>query len=262
MSKYSLFHIPPLSFFSTDLYRDMAFNRKGVGFGYLFLLLAFCWLILVFSLDSSFKSYLDENSPGILSQFPEITIIDGEASIKEMQPYYIDDLKSGEHIAVIDTKGTINSLDQTEAVILLTKTSVIFEKNKIETRTFDLSEVGDIVIDRTLLSNWIEAAKSWFAVFMYPFALAGSYFYRIIQMLIYAAIGLLFASINKTELEYTQLLRLSVVAATPGIIINTLFWVTGVNLPFAGFMYLILTLVYLFLGIKATTDVPVEEVNS
>ncbi|NOG60378.1 MAG: DUF1189 domain-containing protein [Proteobacteria bacterium] len=262
MSKYSLLQIPALSFFATDVYRDMANNKEGVGFGYLFLLLAFCWLLIIIVLDSSYKSYLDENAPGFLSQFPEITIIDGQASIKEMQPYYIDDPKTGQHIAVIDTKGTINSLEQTDAVILLTKTSVIFEKNQIETRSFDLSEVGDVVIDRALISSWVEATKSWFAVFMYPFALAGSYLYRIIQMLIYAAIGLLFVSICKAELEYTQLLRLSVVAVTPSIIINTLLWMSGTNLPFAGFMYFILTMIYLFLGIKATTEGPAEEVDS
>ncbi len=47
MSKYSPFQIPLLSFYATDLYRDMALNKKGSGFGYLFLLLALCWLLLI-----------------------------------------------------------------------------------------------------------------------------------------------------------------------------------------------------------------------
>ena len=228
MSKYSLFQIPLLSFYSTDLYRDMAFNKKGTGFAYLFLLLAFCWLVIIFAMDSKIDAYFDEYSPAFLDQFPEITIQDGKASILESQPYYIDDPETGRPLAVIDTTGTINSLEQTEAVMLLTKNTVTFEKSKMETRTFDLSEVGDMVIDRTLLSTWVEAAKSYMAVVMYPFALAGSYFYRIIQMLIYAAMGLVFASMLKVEPDYSQLLRLSVVAATPAILINTFLWVAGI----------------------------------
>ncbi len=171
-----------------------------------------------------------------------------------MQPYYINDLKTGEVIAVIDTTGSINSLDGTEAMILLTRTHLMVEKNAIETRSFDLREVGDYVVDRELLSNWIEATKSYLPVVLYPFALAVSYIYRIIQMLIYAAIGLIFVSICKAELEYPQLLRLAVVAVTPSIIISTFLWVFGINLPLSGFMYFILTMVYLFLGVKATTE--------
>ena len=259
MSKYSIFQIPLLSFYSTDLYRDMAFNKKGIGFAYLFFLLALCWLIIVLAVDNKVDAYFDEYSPGFLDQFPEITILNGNASIRESQPFYIDDPETGRPLAVIDTTGTINSLEQTEAVVLLTKKSVTFEKNEIETRTFDLTEVGDMVIDRRLLSTWIEMTKSYFPVVMYPFALSGSYFYRIIQMLIYAAIGLLFTSMLKAELDYSQLLRLSVVAVTPSILINTFLWVAGINVPMVGLIFFGLSMVYLYLGIKATTETEPEE---
>jgi len=262
MSKFSIFHIPLLSFYSTELYRDMALKKKGIGFGYLLLLLAFCWLFIVFSIDSQYDSFIDDAAPDMLSQFPDITIIDGQASIVESQPYFIRDPESGANIAVIDTTGTVTSLDETEAVVLLTRTHVMFKKNEIETRTFDLSEVGNIVIDRELLSTWVGASKSYLPVVIYPFALAGSFFYRIIQVLIYALIGLIFASICKTELGFDQLLRLSVVAITPGIIINTFLWTFSINLPFSGFMFFILAMVYLFLGVKSTIGHEQEEVIS
>ncbi len=259
MSKYSFFQIPLLSFYSTDLYRDMALNKKGVGFAYLFLLLAFCWLIIVFAMDNKIDAYFDEHSPGFLDQFPEITIQDGKASIRESQPYYIDDPKTGRPLAVIDTTGTINSLEQTEAVILLNKNTVTVEKNKMETRTFDLSEVSDMVLDRLLLSTWIEATKSYMFAVIYPFVLAGSYFYRIIQMLLYAAIGLLFASMLKVEPDYSRLLRLSVVASTPAILINTFLWIAGIKLPMAGLIFFGMSMVYLYLGIKAIIEVEPEQ---
>lgn len=259
MSKYTIFQIPLLSFYSTDLYRDMALNKKGIGFGYLFLLLAFCWLLIMIAMDNRIDDYFDEYSPGFLAQFPEITIQNGKASIREPQPYYIDDPETGRPLAVIDTTGAITSLDQTDAVILLNRERVIFEKNKIETRTFELSEFEDMVIGRELISTWIEATKSYMFIVMYPFALAGSYFYRVIQMLLYAVVGLLFASILKTKLEYSQLLRLSVVAVTPSILIKTLMWISGINLPMSGLLYFGLTMVYLYLGIKATTETEPEQ---
>ena len=79
-------------------------------------------------------------------------------------------------------------------------------------------------------------------------------------MLIYAAIGLLFVSICKAKLDYNQLLRLSVVAVTPSILINTLLMVIGAKLPMAGFMFFALAMIYLYLGVKATTDIVQDEV--
>ncbi len=254
MSKYKLFQIPPLSFYSIELYKHMALNKKGVGFGYLFLLLAVCWLLLTFSMDYQIDSYLDKYAPGLISQFPTVTVINGHAFIEEQQPYFIHDPETSEVIAVIDTTGSINSLDSSDASILLTRTSVIFKKSDVETRSFDLSDIVEFELNQDMLTQWVDMTKSYLSIAVYPFALAGSYVYRIIQMLIYALIGLIFASILKVELDYPQLLRLSVVAVTPCIIINTLFWTFGANLPFEGLLYFILTMGYLFLGIKVTGE--------
>lgn len=258
MSKYAIFQIPLLSFYSTDLYRDTALNKKGVGFGYLFLLLAVCWFVLVLGVDYRVGLTLDEYAPPLISQFPTVTIIDGQASIEEIQPYYINDPETGEIIAIIDTTGSINSLEGTRASVLLTKTNVMFKKNERETRSFELDDIESFLLDQEILTTLVDVTKSYLWIAIYPFALVGSYIYRIIQVLIYAAFGLILASILKTELEYPQLLRLATVAVTPCIIINTFFWLFGISLPLGGFMFFILAMAYLFLGVKAVAE-KVEE---
>jgi len=254
MKKYSLFHIPPLSFYSNALCRDVAFNWKGTGFGYLFLLLTLCWLVLIVSVDHQVAQFIDDEATDLISQFPTITVENGQASIEESQPYYITVPESGEIIAIIDTTSSINSMDDVLAPVLLTKTQIMLKKNKIETRTFDLSEISNYVLDKETLTGWAEFAKSYLSTAIYPFALTGSFIYRIMQMLIYAAIGMLFASICKTQLVYTQLLRLSVIAVTPCIIINTIVWSFGIYLPKEGLIYFLFTMVYLFLGVKAAAE--------
>ena len=259
MKKYSLFHIPLLSYYSSALCRDVAFNWKGIGFGYLFLLLVLCWLVLVINVDNQVKKFFDEETPDLISQFPTITVEKGQASIEELQPYYITYPETGETIAIIDTTGSINSLDSAHAPILLTRTQLMFKKSEVETRTFDLSKIDHYVLDKETLNGWIAMIKSYLALVIYPFLLIGSFVYRIIQMLIYAAIGLLFASICKTQLEYNQLLRLSVVAVTPCIIIGTVVWSFGISLPMEGLIYFLFTMAYLFFGIKSVGETDKEE---
>jgi hypothetical protein len=259
MKKYSIIHVPVMSFFSNDLYRDVGLHWKGTGFGYLLLLLAVCWIPAMIKVHTGFSNFITDDAPLVVNQVPEITITNGEVSVEEPQPYYIKAPDSNEVLAIIDTTGTITSLQDEDTLCLVTRREVVMRKSDVQTQTFDLSEVEDFVLDGDLIMSWLHALSKFFAIVMYPFALFGSYAYRIIQSLIYAAVGLLFAKWCHTTLSYTALLRLAVVAVTPAIIINTVFGVTGVRLPYAWLLYLLVALAYLFFGVKACSEQPITQ---
>ena len=129
MKKYSIIHAPVMSFFSMDFYRDVGLNWKGVGFGYLFLLLAVFWVPKIIRIQWMASDFVEYEAPDVVGQVPEITIADGEVSIKEPQPYYITMPDSNKAIAIIDTTGSIVSLEDSNAFCLLTKTDFIMRNN-------------------------------------------------------------------------------------------------------------------------------------
>jgi len=260
MKKFSIIHVPLLSFFSGELYRDVGLNWKGVGFGYLFLLLAICTVPRVFKIQKGLSSFIDEQSLQFVGQapkitIPKITIEKGEVSINEPQPYYIKAPDSNEVIAIIDTTGQIKSLDNTDAFVLLTKTKLIWRQSKSEFRTYDIANVQHFVLDVVKIMGWLNTAKKILVPFLYPFVLLGSFVFRIIQSLIYAAIGLLFAEWCKTKLSYPALLRLAVTAVTPCIIVRTVLEYASVKLPLAGLWFFLTAMGLLFYGIKACSQV-------
>ena len=263
MKKFSIIHIPLLSFFSKELYRDVALNWKGVGtaLGYLLLLLAVCWIPTMVEMHIGFANFVDNEAPKVVEQVPEITITDGQVSIEEPQPYYIKDPDSGDVLAIIDTTATITSLEDPNAMCLLTKTSIMWRESEFEINTFDLSEVENFVLNSDRIMSWLHTAEKFLVIIIYPFALLGSYLYRIVQALIYAAIGLLFALGCKVTLSYAALLRLAVVAVTPCVIAKTILGIAGVHLPYAPLIYLVAALAYLFFAVQAvaqTTGPPQE----
>lgn len=251
MKKFSILHVPLLSFFSGELYRDVGLNWKGVGFGYLFLLLAICTVPRMFKIQRSLSNFIDEQSPPFISQVPEITIEKGEVHVDKPQPCYITVPDSNEIIAIIDTTGQIQSLDNTDAFILLTKTKLISRQNKSESRTYDLVNVQHFVLDQDKITGWLNTIKRILVPFLYPFVLLGSFIFRIIQSLIYAAVGLLFAEWCKTKLSYPALLRLAVTAVTPCIIVRTVLGYASVKLPLASLWFFLTAMGFLFYGIKA-----------
>jgi hypothetical protein len=255
MKQYGVFHPLLLSFYSKSLYRDVAKNWKGVAFSYLLLLLALTWVPVMMHFHNSLSDGISREAPQIVNQIPKITITKGEVSIDAPVPYSIIDPQSGEQIAAIDTSGQITSIDQTKAIVLLTKKNLIVrQQHRGETRIFDLSAIQSLTLDRDSVMSWLQAFKKWFALIAYPFALGASFAYRIIQVLIYALIGMLFASILKTTPDYTALVRLSVIAITPVVLLNTLRKLLDVPVPMTWLISFVIAMGYLFMAVKANAD--------
>lgn len=248
---YRIWQVPALAFFSRALYRDVALRWQGIAFGYLLLLLAICWIPGAIRIDHSFASFVEQEAPLVIEQVPDITIIDGRAFVDQPQPYTIHDPKTDEALLVIDTTGTITSLEQTDARALVTARQAIFQKNAIETRSFSFETVDRYTLDQQKIYHWLDIAKTWAAPVLYPLCTLGSYAYRILQVLLYACIGLLLTRLCKGTLPFESLLRLSVVAITPAIIIGTLLDASSIELPMAGLWFFLLAMGYLLFGIRA-----------
>lgn len=259
MKKFSIIHIPVLSFFSKDFYREVGLQWKGICFGYLLLLLAICWIPMIVRIHLGFAGFVNKDAPTIVEQVPEITITDGQVSIEEPQPYHIKIPDTNDIIGVIDTTGSIESPQDANAFCLLTKTSIIMKQSNFETRTYDLSQVKSFTVSGEGIMKLLHITKKFLFIILYPIALLSSYVYRIIQALIFAAIGLLFASMCKVSLRYGALLRLAVVAMTPCMIVKTVFGLTGVYFPCISLLYIAITLAYLYYGVHACSQTPITE---
>jgi len=222
MKEYTLFHPLLFSFFSRSLYRDVARNWSGVGFLYLLLLLSLAWIPATLTIHRTVGVFTDRIGPMVLEQVPAITITDGEVSIQEPQPYVIQAPGTGTPLAIIDTTGQISSLESQEAFILLTKHQIAIRQSAGETRVYDLSGVKSFTLDRARLEKWGRVLQTWMAFALYPFLLLGSFAYRIVQVLLYGAIGMIFARVEKADLEYADLVRLASISVTPPVILDTI----------------------------------------
>lgn len=254
MNKYSYAQAPFLSFFSKDYYRYISNEKSGTGFLYLFLLLALYVIPSVFSAESEFNDFVNYEAPKIITQVPEITIVNGEASIEEPQPYTITDPDTNKPLVIIDTTGQVTSLQNTEARMLVAKSYVMYEKNAYETRTYDLSDIEGFVLNQSLINEWLNIAQEYFFLALYPLMLLGLFVAQIIRMLIYAVIGIIFTKILKSSNDYSSLLRLSVISFTPVILIQMIIEILGISIPFSGIIFFLVAMTYLFFGVYSAKN--------
>ena len=158
MKRYSIFHPLVLSFFSKDLYRDVGKNWQGTGLLYLFLVLALLWIPTVIKGHLGFTRWVDNDAKGLTQQIPPITITNGHASTNVPLPYIIKDPKTGESLALIDTRDN-SEAGNTSVPLVLTETKLVTNKSATETRIYDLSNVGNFSVDQTRVEGWLGTAR-------------------------------------------------------------------------------------------------------
>lgn len=249
--RYSVIQAIYMAFYSGDLYQDVAERWHGVGAGYLLLLVALCWLPVLIKIHVGFADFASHDAPKIIGQIPPITIDKGKVSTAVDMPYFIKDPDNGRELAIIDTTGQITSLDGRDAKILLTQSKLVTRQSPSEVREYDLSQVQHFEINREKVLDWLLTFKDLFVLILAPFAILFGYIYRILQLLLYAAIGMGFASATNVKLEYGTLMRLAAVAVTPAMIIDAAHDVWGKGIPFWWLICFAIAMCYLFFAVKS-----------
>jgi len=247
-----------MSFYSSDLYRDIGRNWRGIGWLYLFLLVALVCVPGIIKIHIGFSGWLERDAAKVVNQIPPITIRNGEVSTNVETPYVIPmpkdaDTKADEprNLAVIDLTGKHKSLEEADAAVFVTKKTLSVRKSRTEVRSYDLSQVEQFSLDSNRVKGWLETAKYLMAPVFYVFLVVFVFIYRAVQGLIYAAIGLIFVNSLKVRLEYQVLIRLAAIAVTPVVVVNELADGFGVRVPYWPLICFVTAMGYLFFAVRA-----------
>ncbi len=264
MQQYGIFKAIVLSFFSGDLYRDVAQNWGGKAFLYLLVLLAITWIPACFVAQKGTTVAYDKFSASVVNQVPVLDIKEGKISTPENRPYVVKDEK-GEVLAVIDTSGQYKTLQDSNSKVLVTEKEVIMESKPNEIKTYTIPADTAVTLDPVKVNETIKSFLPFLWLILYPILVIFSFVYRIIQALIYGVFGKIFSAATGAYLSYGQTIQLSMVAITPVVIISTIAEVTGTIWPFEGLTFFALAMAYLFFAVyanrKPTAPAAVQPVN-
>jgi hypothetical protein len=250
------------SFFSPALYVDVAKRWQGIGFLYLLLIVAMSWVPDLVKMQIGLEEWHRNAAEALIRQVPAISITDGVASANVDTPYFIKNPKDGTVLAIIDFTGQNTNLENTAARVLLTRKELTIKHSSRETRTYSLSGVKHFAIDQTLLRHWIDLFVTWIVLLIAPLVIAFTYAFRILQALVYAALGMAFANWFHVKLTYRALLRIACVALTPVMIFtmvtDLLPMFRTFPPPLVWLIHLIIAVWYISFGVKACAAEPAE----
>ena len=232
MRRYTIFHLPVLSFYSKALYRDVALRWTGIGLGWLILLEAICWAMIMVKLHLAVAPVIDYLDDKLLSQIPKITISKGVAAVDVEQPCLIRYPDSQMTLGLIDTRETPDKQAEDKEILFVLKRRefIVNQPNQAKSDVYSLAKIDSLVLTKETFHFWTMLTKKLFALLAYPFALFGAVVFRAVAMQVYALIGKGICSMVGYGLDYPALLRLAVVAATPVILIETGLDLCGIDL--------------------------------
>lgn len=237
------------SFYSRELYRDVAYNWNGAVFLYLLILLFLTWSITMFTVQPVINSVSQKMSDKIVPQIPVITIKDGIASTPQNKPYLITDPENKELIAIVDTSGKYKQLDDTKASMLMTKNELMFRDHQNSIRIQKIPTNLNVVVKPDVVKQKIIHFVGFSWVVLLPILILGSYFYRLIQGLIFAVIGMIFAALMGIRVNYSTVYKLTIVALTPAIVLSTIFNLFGIYFYLQMLSYFVISMAYLIFAI-------------
>jgi hypothetical protein len=135
-------------------------------------------------------------------------------------------------------------------------------KSETETRVYDLSQIDHFFLDQATINTFVSIFKAYFPFVFYLFAVIFSFIFRLVLVLLYGVIGLLFCRIANVRLDYQALMRLAVIASTPVIILDTVLEVSNITIPLFWLISFTIAMVYLYFGIRANRVQSVPETLS
>lgn len=239
------------SCFDLEFFKSIKDQKIISSLGYLALFNLFVAIILSTAINFYLHGILSKAQAMIDQDFPTITVKKGIVSCAAKQPYVVE---AEGTCFILDTTLTSAPIQNTQgkAFVLIGKNFAAFrDEGQIETKIYDLSGIDDLTLTKELAKKIVTILYWIIAPLIMFFVALGLFLLRLLQILFFSLLGLIFNKALKANLNYQNIFNLCTFAITGPILISLIVDLSGLQekLPSILYFYLVYAVI-LFLAIK------------
>ncbi len=259
-AQFNRFSAISASFYSREVYRDVATRWTGTGLLYLLLLLALSWLPSAIRWSLGLRHFAVTESQAVVRQLPTVTVKDGIMTAQPSGRHVIalepEKGSAGDVLVIDDTADTIPVEAGADTFAVARTEAGMIPPGRGERRVWPFGQALNLEVTPEDVNGFVRGLAFVVPPIGYVSALAGSFVFRLLQTLLYGAATRAYARQQGVTLDYAAAVRLAVVAITPVVVIRTLIWFGAwepawyVRWPVA----LLITLGYLRFAILAVAE--------
>jgi hypothetical protein len=225
---------------------------------YIFLILLIAAVLMSIGNIIRINKFIDEGKDWALKNVPEISIVNGKTQVKVPQPYIV--WKDENFIFLIDTTGQNIAIDTAfKAGAILTQTKLIMKQDELRTQQYELAQFPNCTVNKETITRWSKIGQTVIWIIL-PI---GTYFYLLFakwfQIMLFSLFTLSLNNSMKTNLKYSQLLKLGIYALTAPIILDIIYSLVGRPNPIFIWVYIAVYIIYLTMAVKHQK--PLENIN-
>lgn len=259
MRRFSALSALFASFFSKELYRDVAHAWRGIGFLYLVLVSMITWAPTVAVTHFQVKKYVEELWPIAVQHFPEFKNEKGIISSTAPQPYIVmDNSKPPKPEFVLDTTGAIKSFEDTTAPLLVTRTRIYMRNPaRSDERSIDAKSFPDLTINPAKLTEWGRLFSKWYGVLAFVIMTIGSVMWGALAIVALSLLGAVIAG-GQSTVSTTGYLRLAAVARTPALLLTAVIQFFAISVPMWFGISFLVSIGYMIRAVNAANAIPAK----
>lgn len=240
--------------YSADFYDDVVTNWKSSGLGAMIALCLVACAVLTVKLTLGYRDFARRELPVLTAQLPTITIEDGALRTPEQKVYEIKGA-DGQKWLVIDTSVDAADNEKWRRVpCVITKDVLILHKNARETRMYNIDEFQDMEITAQDVEKWAKRLEWLIPLVLLPVTVIGLIIWRMLQVLVFGLYTWLLTAVMKVPLVFGQRFRLTATGLMPYWIIQSVFMLWIINIPFKNWILLALWLGFMAYVVKTLAD--------
>lgn len=249
---------------SVSFYKKVTRSSLIKGFQYLLLWSLFTSIFVFFLVIFRLFPLADEFSAWFKKEMPIVTLAPEGITTNKPNPYEMRHPKFG-HVLTVDTsKKEVSSQDMGDAILYLTATKLYArEPEHSDVRVYELAgkegqpkREAKLVFDQAMYTKLEKTVKPIVLGVSVGLVFILFFIWKLLAALFYSIPASLINQMRSEKLPYENVLNISIFSMTASIWIFFLAILVSdiINIPFGFLGSMIVTTIYLYLGLKGTED--------
>lgn len=246
-----------MSFF-IKVYRSLVKPKTYIYFSNISLrrcIIYFICVCIIFSILGSLRYVYDYNkfvtaiNKEVNDGFPEFKFINGEVLVNQSEPIILTE--KSKYTIIVDTTGKSNesTLKDYERVILILKDKAFIKESKHRVDEMYFKVFKNVNFNKEELKQSIWKLRLFSIIIILLFIL-GSIIMYLSLCFIVSFLGTIINGVFKAGIAYKTLFKISIFSVTPSVLLSTIIKLLGVKYINLYYLYILISTVYLFIGIR------------
>lgn len=252
-----------MSFYSAGMYRSIAAGWRWRTAAYLGLALALCWTPAWVQMHKAGTSALSQIRARVQTQWPAITIDNGQLSTPEPRRYTVTLHESPDITLVVDATGALTAPQQSPATVVFSRDSLWIQGSGVSSwRSYDLRRFGRQRIDAPRVLQMLSRVERLMVWVLFPLMFVLSFLKRLLMALLTAFLGIWIVRWSSLRVSFPALWALAVVSMTPSLILSTVLQLSGATFIGVSILIGMVAFGYFLFALNAASDRPLDPSES